>query len=165
MSDSSLHKSKYSVSNRNWLRLAASVHRVEQSVRQSLKAASANENINAAELLLLLCCLESPQGALQQDLIVQTGCSPALVSKHIESLRARGFVSNQRSAHDRRRQSWNLTDSGSTAARRLSAALSTNANDATLQKQLLGLSSALEAMPTKSPTAATSSPENRGMAA
>jgi len=63
--------------------------------------------------LLLFCCCWAPPGELsQQYLAAHIGLSPSQASGVFESLRARGFLSSEPGAHDRRRQAWRITAAG-----------------------------------------------------
>ena len=130
---------------RAWLELASNVHQAHQCVKQHLQRAAAEQQLTGTDLLLVLHCHDAPDGKSQQVLIEQSRRSAALVSNHIDKLRARGLVAGHRNENDRRRQHWRLTPEGLQVAQRLIEVLSnTELNQSKLASSLHQLTVALD---------------------
>lgn len=98
---------------RPWLELTELLGRCERLLRSEVQGASAARGLSEAQCSLLWACSQAPVGGVSQSELSQAlTLSAAHVSGQVEQLRGKGLLAGQRSAPDRRRQVWQLTDAG-----------------------------------------------------
>lgn len=95
------------------LRLVYRTSTAARQLRRLLAERVARWELSDSETLILwLCWRPGKSGRVQGELAAALGISPAQTSALVEGLRKRGFLGQERSPLDRRRQIWRLTASG-----------------------------------------------------
>jgi DNA-binding MarR family transcriptional regulator len=80
---------------------------------RALAALTGRFELSETEFLVLWCLRSSTQEGLDQSTLArQLAASPAQISATVERVRARGWISQQDVAGDRRRHFWRLSTSG-----------------------------------------------------
>ena len=99
-----------------WVELVEQILICGRKMRDDLTRRTARQRLAAAEFSALWVCRESPPAGLSQNELADAlAVSPAQVSGLVERLRCRGLLESRRSAEDRRRQYWRLSDAGQAA--------------------------------------------------
>ncbi len=108
----------------DWIELAGAVGLCARKLGAVVAPAAACHDLSASQLAVLAVCRQAPRDGLAQSRMAEVlGLSPATVSGIVEQLRARGLLEGRRSAADRRRQEWRLTDRGAALFRAVAAEL------------------------------------------
>lgn len=97
----------------NCLQMTQQLLACGRMLRQQLAVVTRQIGLNDTQFLVLWSCstVQSSRTS-QRDLGERLGISPAQISAMVEDLRRRNLLIGQRSASDRRRQTWCLTSEG-----------------------------------------------------
>lgn len=106
------------------LRLVYRTSTAARQLRRMLAERVVRWEISDSEMLILwLCWRPGRVGKVQGELAAGLGISPAQTSALVEGLRKRGFLIQERSPLDRRRQIWRLTPAGEALLDEMGAAM------------------------------------------
>jgi DNA-binding MarR family transcriptional regulator len=107
------------------LRLVYRTSTAARQLRRLLAERVARWELSDSEMLILwLCWQPGKLGRVQGDLASALGISPAQTSALVEGLRKRGYLLQERSPLDRRRQIWRLSAEGESLLEEMGAAIS-----------------------------------------
>jgi DNA-binding MarR family transcriptional regulator len=102
-----------------WAGMLLALARCGRLAQRAL-AAQLDDRFSPSQAAMLWACRELAVAEPSQlELAKHLGLSPAQVSAQVETLRSAGLIVSERSPHDRRRQTWQLTAAGEQATRQL----------------------------------------------
>ena len=116
--------SSWTGSSERLLRLVYRTSTAARQLRRLLAERVARWELSDSEMLILwLCGQPGKSGKVQGELALALGISPAQTSALVEGLRKRGFLEQERSPLDRRRQIWRLSHTGDALLGEMGAAI------------------------------------------